>query len=79
MPDGLFTPDLIVEVAEAVEDTVITQEEFSGIMGVVASIMIGVMFAVFVGMLVKGITKGFTKETGIETKEIAGVSIPIYG
>jgi len=71
----LFTPGLVIEVAEAVEDSVITTEELSSIMGVVTSIFMGIMLAVFVGMLMRTITK----ETGIKTKEIAGVPIPMYG
>ncbi len=74
MPNGLFTPELILEVVEAGEDSVITHEEFSGIMEVVITIFMGVAFAIFVGMLVRGITKG----TKIKTKEVAGVIIPTW-
>ncbi|GAI08173.1 unnamed protein product, partial [marine sediment metagenome] len=74
----LITPELIMEVAEAGEDSVITKQEFSGIMEVMVSIFMGVMFAVFVGMLTRAITKAFTKETGIKTKKVGGVAIPIY-
>ncbi|GAI46622.1 unnamed protein product, partial [marine sediment metagenome] len=37
----------------------------------------GVMFAVFIAMLLRGILKDFTKETGMKTKKVAGVVIPI--
>ena len=77
MPNGLFTPGLITEVAEAVEDSVITTQEFSSIMEVITGIFTGIMIAGFVGMLTGAIFKGFTKETGIKTKKIAGVVIPI--
>lgn len=79
MPNGLFTPTLIVEVVEAVEDYQITAEEFNSIILVITEIFAGVMLAVFVGMLIGGILKGFTKETKIKTEKIAGVPIPIYG
>ena len=71
----LITPGLVIEVAEAVEDSVITAKELEGIIGVVTPIFIGIMLATFVGMLMRTITK----ETGIKTKEIAGVPIPMYG
>lgn len=79
MPDGLFTPELVLEVAEATRDSIITAEELYSIMGVITGIFIGIMMAVFVSMLMKGITKGFTKETGVKTKEIAGIPVPMYG
>ena len=71
----LITPGLVIEVAEAVEDSVITAKELEGIIGAVIPIFIGIMLATFVGMLMRAITK----ETGIKTKEIAGVPIPMYG
>lgn len=76
MPNGLFTHELVLEVAEATRDSVITAEELSSIMGVITGIFMGTMIAVFVGMLMKGIIKGFTEETGIKTRKIAGVLIP---
>ncbi len=66
MPNGLITPELVIEVAEAAKDNVITQEEFSGIMGVITGIFMGIMIAFFVGILMKGVIKGFTEETGIK-------------
>lgn len=78
MPNGLFTPQLITEVAEAAEDSVITAEELGSIISVITSIFAGVMLAVFTTMLIRGVVKGFTKETGIKTKEVAGVPIPVY-
>jgi len=77
LPSGLVTPELVLEVAEAVEDYQITTKEFSSIMGVITTIFTGIMTAVFVGMLIKPIVKGFTEETGIKTKKIAGVLVPI--
>ena len=77
MPNGLFTPGLITEVAEAVEDYQITAKEFEEIMEVVTSIFSGIMIAGFVGMLTGAIFKGFTKETGIKVEKRAGVPIPI--
>ena len=71
----LITPGLVIEVAEAVEDSVITAKELGSIIGAVIPIFIGIMLATFVGMLMRTITK----ETGIKTKEIAGVPIPMYG
>ncbi len=65
MPDGLITPELVLQVAEAAEDYVITSTEFSEIMGTISSIFTGVMIAGFVGMLIGEITGSFTKEQGI--------------
>lgn len=79
MPNGLFTPQLITEVAEAAEDSVITAEELGSIISVITSIFAGLMLAGFVAMLIKGVVKDFTKETGIKTKEVVGVIIPVYG
>ena len=78
MPNGLFTPGLIMEVAEAGEDSVITQEEFGSITSVITETFIGIAMAVFITMLLKGVLKDFTKETGITTKKIAGAIIPVY-
>ncbi|GAI75087.1 unnamed protein product, partial [marine sediment metagenome] len=65
MPDGLVTPDLVLQVAEAAEDYVITPAEFTEIMGTISSIFAGAAVAGFIGMLTGVIIKGFTKETGI--------------
>lgn len=73
----LFTPGLVTEVAEAVEDYQITAKEFEDIMVVVTEVFLGVAVAVFIGMLSGAMFKRFTKETGIKTKEVAGVTIPI--
>ncbi|GAI95062.1 unnamed protein product, partial [marine sediment metagenome] len=59
-------PGLVLQVAEAAEDYVITAKEFEEIMGVVTSIFMGVAIAGFVGMLTGTIIKGFTRETGIK-------------
>ncbi len=71
MPNGLFTPGLVLEVAEAAEDSVITPAEFSSIISVVTGIFMGAVVVVFIAMLIKPIFKGFTKETGVK--------IPVYG
>ena len=78
MPDGLITPELVLQVAEATEDYVVTPTEFSEIMGTVTSILAGVAVAGLTGMLMGVITKSFTRETGIKIEEKAGVPIPIY-
>ncbi|GAI20650.1 unnamed protein product [marine sediment metagenome] len=74
---NLITPELVLQVAEATEDYVVTPTEFSEIMGTVTSIFVGVAVAGFVGMLTGAIIKRFTKETGVSAKKIAGVVIPI--
>ena len=79
MSNSLITPGLVLEVAEATSDNVITQEEFSSITTSITVMFAGVAVAVFIGMLMKGIVKEFTEETGIKTKEIAGIPVPIYG
>ncbi|MBA7506482.1 hypothetical protein ES706_05173 [subsurface metagenome] len=78
MPDGLLTPGLVLEVAEAAKDYVITPQEFNDIMGTVTGIFLGIATAGLVGMLIGSITEGFIKETGIKVKTVAGVPIPIY-
>ncbi len=77
MPNRLFTPGLIVEVAEAVEDSEITAKEFSIIMVVVTSIFLGIAIISLGNILTEPIMKGLTKETGVKTKKMAGVVIPI--
>ncbi|MBA7710840.1 hypothetical protein ES703_119788 [subsurface metagenome] len=76
---NLITPKLVLQVAEAAEDYVITPAEFTEIMGTVTSIFAGVAVAGLIGMLTGAIVKGVTKETGIKVKEVAGVPIPIMG
>ncbi|GAI67449.1 unnamed protein product [marine sediment metagenome] len=77
MPDGLLTPGLVLQVAEAAEDYRITPTEFSEIMGTVTSIIAGVAVAGLIGMLTGAIFKGFTKETGIKVVEKRGIPIPV--
>lgn len=55
-----------MEVAEAGEDAVITQEEFGSIITIITSIFSGVMIAVFVGILIKDMMEEFAKETGVK-------------
>jgi len=78
LPDGLITPGLVLQVAEAAEDYVVTPAEFSEIMGTVTTIFAGVAVAGFIGILTGAIIKGFTKETGIRVKVESGVPILVY-
>ena len=79
MPDGLITPELILQLGEAARDYRITPQEFNSIMAVVTSIfLVGAVVGLHY-ILIEGITKRFTEETGIKVKEKAGVPIPIYG
>ena len=78
MPDGLVTPGLVLQVAAATEDYVITPTEFSEIMGTVTTIFVGAAVAGLIGILTGAIIKGFTKETGIRVKVESGVPIPVY-
>ena len=77
MPDGLITPELVLQVAEAAEDYVITPTELSEIMGTVISIFAGTAVAGLIGMLMGAIIKEFTKETGIKVVEKGGIPIPV--
>ena len=61
-----FNPELIMQVAEAGEDSVITPKEYSDILGTIAAIEVGVAMAFLIGMLMKGMMKDVTKETGIK-------------
>ncbi|MBA7685816.1 hypothetical protein ES703_94244 [subsurface metagenome] len=72
-----MTPELVLQVAEAVEDYRITAKEFEEIMGVVTSVFMGVAIAGLVGMLTGAIFRGFTKETGIKVVEKGGIPIPV--
>lgn len=77
MSDGLITPGLVLQVAEAAEDYVITPTELSEIMGTISTIFAGVAVAGLMGMLMRAIIKGFTKETGIKVVEKGGIPIPV--
>ncbi len=77
MPDGLITPELVLQVAEAAEDYRITPTEFAEIMGTISTIFAGVAVAGFVGMLTGAIFRGFTRETGIKVVEKGGIPIPV--
>jgi len=77
LPDGLITPELVLQVAEAAEDYVITPTELSEIMGTVISIFAGTAVAGLIGMLMGAIIKEFTKETGIKVVEKGGIPIPV--
>ena len=67
MPDGLITPGLVLQVAEAAKDYRITPTEFSEIMGTICSIFLGAAVAGCTGMLIGAVTKRFTEETATET------------
>jgi len=77
MPDSLFTPNLIMEIAEATEDYQVTPSEFSQIMGSVTSIVAGFAITGMVGMLIRTIAKEFAEKTPFEVKEVAGVPLPV--
>ena len=62
---SLITPELVIEVAEAVEDYQITAKEFEEIMEVATSIFMGVAVAGLVAMLMGAITGRFTEETRV--------------
>ena len=79
MPDGLITPELVLQVAEAAEDYRITPQELNSIMAAVTSIFLVVAVIGLHGIFMGAMTKRFTEETGIKVKEKAGVPIPIYG
>ncbi|GAI80719.1 unnamed protein product, partial [marine sediment metagenome] len=59
-----MTPELVLQVAEAVEDYQITAKEFSSIISVITSIFMGVAIISLGAILTEPIIKGFTKETG---------------
>lgn len=63
MPDGLITPELVLQVAEATEDYRITATEFSEIMGTISSIVAGVFTVGAVGMLIAGLAKKLSETT----------------
>ncbi len=74
---NLITPELVIEVAEAVEDYQITAQEFNSIITIITSIFMGVAIISLGAILTEPIIKGFTKETGFKTKKVAGVVIPV--
>lgn len=57
MPDGLITPGLVLQVAEAAEDYVVTSTEFAQIMGTISSIFIGAFVFGAFGMLIGGLAE----------------------
>jgi len=73
---NLITPELVLQVAEAVEDYQITAKEFSSIISVITSIFMGVAIISLGAILTEPIIKDFTEETGFKTKKVAGVIIP---
>jgi len=77
LPDGLLTPSLVMEIAEATEDYRVTPSEFEQIMGTMTSIVAGFAITGMVGMLVKTITKEFARQTPFEVKEVGGMPLPV--
>ena len=77
MPDGLLTPSLVMEIAEATEDYRITPSEFSQIMSTMTSIVAVFAITGMAGMLIRTVTKEFAKQTPFEVKEVAGVPLPV--
>ena len=57
MPDGPITPELVLQVAEAAQDYVITQTEFAEIVSRISSIFIGAFIFGAVGMLIGRLTE----------------------
>ena len=57
LPDGLVTPELVLQVAEAAEDYVVTPAEFSELMGTISSIFVGAFVFGAIGMLIGGLTE----------------------
>jgi len=57
LPDGLITPELVLQVAEAAQDYVVTQTEFTGIMATISSIFIGAFIFGAVGMVMGRFTE----------------------
>ena len=55
MPDGLITPGLVLQVAEATEDYVVTSTEFSEIMGTITSIFIGAFVFGAMGLMISSV------------------------
>jgi len=77
LPDGLFTPSLVMEIAEATEDYQVTPSEFSQIMGTVTSIVAGFAMTGMVGMLTGSVFSAFEKKTGYEVLDEYGLPIPV--
>ena len=77
MSDGLLTPNLVMEIAEATEDYRVTPSEFQQIMGTMTSIVVGFAITGVAGMLIKTVTKEFARQTPFEVKEIAGIPLPV--
>lgn len=76
MANGLITPGLVLQVAEAAEDYQVTPTELSEIMGTVTSIFTGAAVAGLIGIFLGAITERFTRETGIKLREEMGIPIP---
>ena len=57
MPDGLITPGLVLQVAEATSDYVITPAEFNEIIGTISSIFVGAFVFGAMGMLIGGLAE----------------------
>jgi len=55
--DGLLTPELVLQIAEASEDYVITPAEFAETMGTISSIFVGAFVFGAVGILIGTFTE----------------------
>jgi len=77
MPDGLLTPDLVMEIAEATEDYQVTPSEFSQIMNTLTSAAAGVLAAGAIGLLIGAISEKFARETAFEVRKVAGIPLPV--
>jgi len=77
LPDGLLTPDLIMQITEATEDYQVTPSEFSQIMGTMTSIVAGFAITGLIGMLTGSIFSAFEKKTGYEVLDEYGLPVPV--
>lgn len=77
MPDGLITPGLVLQVAEAAEDYRITPTEFTEVMGTISSIFVAAFVFGSAGMLLRGLAEGVTSFTSEESKHHSGGNVEI--
>lgn len=73
----MITPELVMQVAQAIRDYRITASEFQGIMNTLTNIAAGVLAAGAVGMLVGAIGEKFARETAFEVRETVGLPLPV--
>jgi len=77
LPDGLFAPALVMEIAEAAEDYQVTPSEFSQIMSTVTSIVAGFAITGLIGMLTGSVFSAFEKKMGYEVLDEYGLPVPV--